>query len=188
MADSRGLAVPVNNLGAVTEENTGVISGPPGIRPSKLAARVARSHLLVVLLVAPVRPHLPPVDARQGDGAAEQHHVHRLLSVPEALFFAALAAPKDKTGELTRRRGAHADDGRVGLTRFCDVELNPDHLVQVAVEVVEVAGVQASVVHRHVCGRGQKQNRPGWASFKGLLALTNVVNDNFPLVETSTII
>lgn len=96
MADSRGLAVPVNNLGAVTEENTGVISRPPGIRPPKMAARVRRSHLLVVLLVAPVRPHLPPVDARQGDGAAEQHHVHRLLSVPEALFSAALATPKDR--------------------------------------------------------------------------------------------
>lgn len=61
-----------------------------------MAARVKRSHLLVILLVAPVRPHLPPVDARQDDGAAEQHHVHRLLSVPEALFFAALAMPKDR--------------------------------------------------------------------------------------------
>lgn len=96
MADSRGLAVPVNNLGASTEVNAGVISIVPSGNPSKMAERLKRTHLLVTLLVAPVRPHLPPVDARQDDGAAEQHHVHRLLSVPEALFFAALVMPKDR--------------------------------------------------------------------------------------------
>lgn len=75
--------------------NAGVISIPPSGNLSKMAERL-HTHLLVTLLVAPVRPHLPPVDARQDDGAAEQHHVHRLLPVPEALFFAALAMPKDR--------------------------------------------------------------------------------------------
>lgn len=122
-----------------------------------------RTHLLVVLLIAPVRPHLPPVDARQDDGAAEQHHVHCLLSVPEALLFAALVK---QTGQLRWLRGADSDGRRVGLTRFCDIQLNPDHLVQMAVEVVKVAGVQASVIHGHVCRRGRRQNRSEWALSK----------------------
>lgn len=68
-----------------------------------------------------------------------------------------------------------ADDGRVGLTRFCDVELNPDHLVQVAVEVVKVAGVQASVAHHHVCGHGQKQNGSGQTVLKNVAAVCSPV-------------
>lgn len=167
MADSGGLSVPVNHLEAITEVNTGVSSIPLLRNPSKITARVKRPHLLVVLLITPVRPHLTPVDARQDDGAAEQHHVHCLLSVPVALFFAALVIRAQKqTGQLTWLRGADADEGRIGLTRFCDVQLNPDHLVEMAVEVVEVTGVQASVIHCHVCRRGRKQNRSEWTLSK----------------------
>lgn len=61
----------------------------------------ASTHLLVLLLLVPVCPHFTPVDARQGHGAAEQHHVHRLLSVPETLFLTAFQ-DKNKTGELSR--------------------------------------------------------------------------------------
>lgn len=48
---------------------------------------------------------------------------------------------------------------RVIHTWFSDVELYPDHLVQVAVEMVEVTGVQTSVIHRHVCRRMQEHKK-----------------------------
>lgn len=118
------------------------------------------THLLVLLLVAPVCPHVTSVDARQHHGAPKQHHVHRLLSIPEALLFTAFMVKVQKWQSESALNSLCVEESdschSVIHTWFSDVELYSDRLIQVAVEMVEVTGVQTSVIHRHIYHHMQK--------------------------------
>lgn len=111
MADSWGLTVPVDHL-EPTKVGKGLHLSVNIMKSLLMNLSTSRlrlivrgkstnklmhsTHLLVLLLVAPVGPHVTSVDARQHHGTAEQHHIHRLLSIPEALFFATFMVIKKK--------------------------------------------------------------------------------------------
>lgn len=52
------------------------------------------THLLILLLITPVCPHISSVDAWQHHSASQQHHEHRLLSIPKALLFTTFIVKK----------------------------------------------------------------------------------------------
>lgn len=54
------------------------------------------THLLILLLIAPICPHISSVDAWQDHSASQQHHKHCLLSIPEALLFTTFIVKEEK--------------------------------------------------------------------------------------------
>lgn len=83
--DPRGLAVPVDHLGAVGANTVffDLLTTTTGHQWKPMM-----THLLVLFLFRPVSPHVSAINARQHYRAPDQNHVHRLLPVPEALLLA----------------------------------------------------------------------------------------------------